>query len=597
MPERTSDIARKSKWYNTIRGKFFLTFSLLVLFFSAFIIIYMPMRLRSQALSSIEEKVKTLGEFMAFNLSPSLVFEDPETAEEALEAAHQNPNFVYAIVLDKEGNHFAGFGLETAKAQNYASATSGLAEDGKHYLVRVPITHERKEIGQLFLGHSLKEMKKNISVSRTWIIAISMLFLVLGILFVYLVTAVLTRNLRNIVGVIRKTGDGDFSQRATVTSHDETGLLAGRFNDMLQNLEDFTDALRTRELQYRSLAENMREGLVQIGADYEITYANPHFCYIFGYEEQEIMGRNIYGIIGLTPEKGKQTQLFDPDEAEQVEIRLVDREGKDRWVLVSSTRAVTETQKRHINAIFTDITRLKQTESDLLYKNRELDTFVYKASHDLKAPLSSLRGLTDIAKNEIQPEDSVGTFLDLIMTTIDKMDSVLLGLLEVTWIKQGSLEYVEMELESLVELVLAAIQHAPGYSSIKFTIEIPKGFVMLMDIKLMNSVLQNLIFNAVKYHREEGDDKSVRISASRDAYTTYLSVQDNGPGIPLEARDRLFDMFFRASLKSQGSGLGLYIVRNSVEKMGGSVRLKSQVGVGTEFIVDLPNEPVEDVDQ
>lgn len=594
MPERTSDIARKSKWYNTIRGKFFLTFSLLVLFFSAFILIYMPMRLRSQALSSIEEKVKTLGEFMAFNISPSLVFDDPETTEEALEAAHQNPNFVYAIVLDKEGKHFAGFGLENAKAQNYATAPSGLAEDGKHYLVQVPITHERKQIGQLFLGHSLAEMNKSISVSRTWIIAISLLFLVLGILFVFLVTAVLTRNLRNIVGVIRKTGDGDFSQRATVISHDETGMLAVRFNDMLQNLEDFTDALRTRELQYRSLAENMREGLVQIGTNFEITYANPHFCYIFGYEEQEIMGRNIYAIIGLTAGKGKQTQLFDPDEAEQVEIRLVDREGKDRWVLVSSTRAVTEAQQHHINAIFTDITTLKQTESDLLYKNRELDTFVYKASHDLKAPLSSLRGLTDIAKNEIQPEDSVGTFLDLIMTTIDKMDSVLLGLLEVTWIKQGSLEYVEMELESLVELVLAAIQHAPGYSSVKFTIEIPKGFTMLMDIKLMNSVLQNLIFNAVKYHREEGDDKWVRISASRDAYTTYLSVQDNGPGIPLDARDRLFDMFFRASLKSHGSGLGLYIVRNSVEKMGGSVRLKSQLGVGSEFIVELPNEPVDD---
>jgi PAS domain S-box-containing protein len=568
---------------------------LLVLFFSAFILIYMPMRLRSQALSSIEEKVKTLGEFMAFNISPSLVFDDPETAEEALEAAHQNPNFVYAIVLDRDGKHFAGFGLETAKEQNYSAATSGLAADGQHYLVRVPVTHERKEIGQLFLGHSLIEMKKSIAVSRTWIIAISLLFLVLGILFVYLVTAVLTRNLRNIVNVIRKTGDGDFSQRAVVASQDETGLLAVRFNNMLQNLEDFTDALRTRELQYRSLAENMREGLVQIGADYEITYANPHFCYIFGYEEQEIMGRNVYAIIGLTPEKAKKTQLFDPDEAEQVEIRLVDREGKDRWVLVSSTLAVTEGQDRHINAIFTDITTLKQTESDLLYKNRELDTFVYKASHDLKAPLSSLRGLTDIAINEIQPEDSVGTFLDLIMTTVDKMDSVLLGLLEVTWIKQGSLEYIEMELESLVELVLGAIQHAPGYSEVKFSIEIPKGFTMLMDIKLMNSVLQNLIFNAVKYHREEGDDKTVRISASRDSYTTYISVQDNGPGIPVEARDRLFDMFFRASLKSQGSGLGLYIVRNSVEKLGGSVRLKSQVGVGSEFIVDLPNEPIDDV--
>ncbi|MEM0996993.1 MAG: ATP-binding protein [Bacteroidota bacterium] len=596
MPARRSHTASKSKWYLTIRGKSFLTFSLLVAFFSVFILIYLPARLRSQALNSIEEKVETLGEFMAFNLSPTLVFEDPETAEEALEGAHQNPNFVYAIVLDQAGQQFAGFGKEKAEEQHYATAAPGLSADRQHYLLDVPITHDGREIGRLYLAHSLSEMKKAIAVSQAWIAVISVIFLVLGILFVFLVTQVLTRNLRNIVSVIRQTGDGDFTQRAAVASRDETGILADRFNQMLQNLENFTTALRSSELQYRSLAENMTEGLVQIGPGMKITYANPRFCKMFAYTESEVLNRSIYDIIGLSAEKAAANQLFEPEEEEQVEIRLVDREGKDRWVLVSSTIDDTEGQGKRITAIFTDITRLKQTESDLRYKNRELDTFVYKASHDLKAPLSSLRGLTDIAKGEANEGDSVGTYLDLIMTTIDKMDQVLLGLLEVTWIKQGSLEYVEMELETLVELVLGAISHAPGYESVKFTLEIPVGFVVKTDMKLMNSILQNLIFNAVKYHREEGDDKWVKISASRSARTTFIAVEDNGPGIPVEARDRLFDMFFRASLKSKGSGLGLYIVRNSVEKMGGMVRLKSQVGVGTEFIVEIPNAPVVEED-
>lgn len=591
MSTDTPHISGKSKWYNTIRGKFFLIFSLLVLFFSAFIQVYIPTRLRSQALSSIEEKVQTLGEFMAFNLSPALVFEDPETAGEALEAARQNPKIAFAVILDTKDEVFAGFGNELAEKLGFANIKAGVSEDEEFYLCSVPVMHEGTAIGNLYLGHSLKAMKEEIAVSRTWIGAISLLFLVLGILFVYMVSVALTRNLRSIVYTVRRIGRGDFSQRANVASRDETGILATSFNLMLQNLEDSTQELQRRELQYRSLAENMNEGLVQIGPEMEILYANPRFCQMFLYEEKDVLGQRIFHIIGLKDRVNEQAQLFAPTGADQVEIRLIDREGKDMWVLVSSSAT---DQGRNINAIFTDITTLKQTEADLLYKNRELDTFVYKASHDLKAPLSSLRGLTDIAKNETNPEDGAQTYLGLIERTIDKMDEVLLGLLEVTWIKQGSLEYVELELKDLVSIVQRAIEHAPGYDTVEFIYDIPEGFLLNSDAKLMSSVLQNLIFNAIKYHREEGEDKWVRVSASRTATTTSISVEDNGPGIPVEARDRLFDMFFRASLKSHGSGLGLYIVKNSIEKMHGNVRLKSQVGVGTEFIVELPNDPPEE---
>ncbi|HHG84777.1 MAG TPA: HAMP domain-containing protein [Bacteroidetes bacterium] len=583
-------IAGRSKWYNTIRGKFFLVFSLLVLFFSAFILIYIPIRLRHQAMSSIEEKAETLAEITAFFTSPALYFEDPESVEAGLIKMKNNPKIAFVVILDKNEEIFAGYGNEKVEQLGYANIKEGVSKNKDYYLTNVPLMHEGEEIGHLYLGHSLEVMNSSISESRNWIAGISALFLVLGILFVYMVSVALTRNLRSIVSAVRKIGHGDFSQRAIVDSRDETGVLATSFNLMLQNLEDSTDALKRREIQYRSLAENMNEGLVQIGEGMTILYANPRFCKLFSYQESDVLGNNIYEIIGLNDQRPERGQLFAPTGSDQVEIRLIDREGKDMWVLVSS---VATDQGRSINAIFTEITRLKQTEADLLYKNRELDTFVYKASHDLKAPLSSLRGLTDIAKSETNSDDGVQSYLGLIERTIDKMDEVLLGLLEVTWIKQGSLEYVELELKDLVSIVQRAIEHAPGYESVQFIYEIPDGFLLNSDVKMMSSVLQNLIFNAIKYHREDDSEKWVRVSASRTATRTIISVKDNGPGIPLEARDHVFDMFYRASLKSQGSGLGLYIVKNSIEKMGGTVRLKSQIGIGTEFIVDLPNIPLE----
>jgi signal transduction histidine kinase len=261
------------------------------------------------------------------------------------------------------------------------------------------------------------------------------------------------------------------------------------------------------------------------------------------------------------------------------------------WVLLSYSFATDPVGATSITAIFTDITVLKKTERDLVYKNRELDTFVYKASHDLKAPLSSLMGLVDIARGELK-ETSAQQYLSLIERTVQKMDDVLQGLLEVTWIKQGALDPMEIHLQDLVQTILRSIEHAPGYDTVSFQMEIPDRYHVVSDVKMLNSILQNLIFNAVKYHREEGETKWVAIKVVDFPRHARISIQDNGPGIPSSAQERLFDMFYRASNKSKGSGLGLYIVKTSIEKMGGTVVLKSEEGVGTEFVVELPKMTV-----
>jgi PAS domain S-box-containing protein len=439
-------------------------------------------------------------------------------------------------------------------------------------------------VGKLTIAYSLTKINLGITTSTRIITSISFVIFILGLAITYYASNVLTINLRHIVNVADRIGAGETGMRASVTSQDELGVLAASFNAMLVRLEQSTEALKTSERQFRRLAQNMNEGLAEIGPDFKIRYANPHFVRMFGKEGEDVVGASLRKVIGVE----MLPDFFSEQLAAQIEIEVAQADDNTRHVLLShSTFRNEDSGEASISIIFTDITALKKTEKDLLYKNRELDTFVYKASHDLKAPLASLRGLVTIAQDEITG-DAAARYFPLIDRTITKMDDVLQGLLEVAWIKQGALDYQPIRLDDLLPTILRSIEHAPGFNTIKVEFDIPKRFEFVSDPKILNSVLQNLMHNAIKYHRDEGEDKFVKVIAQETPHHVLITVQDNGPGIPPAAQEKLFDMFFRASNKSKGSGLGLYIVKNSLEKMGASIKLQSEVGRGTEFIVRLP---------
>lgn len=584
MSTQQSKSPRPLKWYNSVRTRFFLAFSALVASIAIFIYLYFPARLQEQALSGIKGQAASFSDFMAFSLSPAIFFDDEVSGEEVMEAAKLNPDVAFVQVIGKKGENFAHYGdMSLAEVNFKQRKEERISDDGQFWLNSSPIDHQGTEIGRVFVGHSLAKMKDEVQESKRLIAIISLLTLLIGVSFVYWVSTLLTRNLSNIVSVVNQIGEGDLSKRAIVASTDEVGLLAQSFNGMLGALSDSTAALRKREEQFRTLAESMNEGLLQMDSDFVIKYANPRLYKMLGFADGDLEGQHISKIT----DPANLPDFAQADEISQKELQLTFQDNEIRWFLLSYSLSEDLEGTSNITIIFTDITLLKKTERDLVYKNRELDTFVYKASHDLKAPLSSLRGLVDIILEET-PDPKAQRFLTLIDRTVQKMDDVLQGLLEVTWIKQGALESNDIHMNDLIQTILRSIAHAPGYDSVEFRIDIPDRYHVLSDAKMLNSILQNIIFNAIKYHRETGDDKWVGIKVVDFPKYAKISISDNGPGIPPAAQEKLFDMFYRASTKSQGSGLGLYIVKTSIEKMGGSVKLISEVGKGTEFVIELP---------
>lgn len=233
---------------------------------------------------------------------------------------------------------------------------------------------------------------------------------------------------------------------------------------------------------------------------------------------------------------------------------------------------------------------LLENERDLLRKtNQELDSFLYSTSHDLRAPLASILGLTNISKFDVQDEASK-KLLAMIEDRAKKMDLVIEDILSLARSKKGALEWRELDFNRLIQQCFDDLNFIKGASSIRLIYQPSKDNCLWSDSNQLQIILNNLISNAIKYHRLEQNDPFIKIDFIRDEHWVRISVEDNGAGIPKQSQARIFDMFYRASVNSQGTGLGLYISKQAIQKLGGTISFVSTEGQGSIFNVKLPIE-------
>ena len=242
-------------------------------------------------------------------------------------------------------------------------------------------------------------------------------------------------------------------------------------------------------------------------------------------------------------------------------------------------------------AIFArDITSRKTVERQLEYKVKELNTFMYKATHDLRSPLVSVMGLVQLVKDH-KMDDEMLKYIDMINLSVLKMDNLLIDLVKIVNVSQGKLLFEEIDFNSIVDDILLSLSHYPDFSEIIFRRQIHSDAVFISDKRLLHSVIQNLIENAMKYKRASSITESIIIiTINVTAKQAQIGITDNGMGIPEKIQDRVFEMFYRGVTSSPGTGLGLYIVKTSVEKMDGKIILSSIEGKGTSINIIIPNK-------
>lgn len=244
------------------------------------------------------------------------------------------------------------------------------------------------------------------------------------------------------------------------------------------------------------------------------------------------------------------------------------------------------TNKRAEESLKKQATFIAQQNLELKKINAELDRFVYSASHDLRAPLVSIQGLSKLAIAESQSEVD-RKYFKLINDRVIRLDDFIRDIIEYSRNARTERKLESFSLNPMINEVIENLKYMEGADRITFSV-CSNVEEVHTDKSRLKVVLSNIISNAIKYHNLRQDNPNVEIVSNQLESTVCIRIKDNGIGIPEEAREKIFDMFYRASDRAGGSGLGLYIVKEIVEKLEGSITVNSVFGEGTTFEVRIP---------
>jgi signal transduction histidine kinase len=249
-----------------------------------------------------------------------------------------------------------------------------------------------------------------------------------------------------------------------------------------------------------------------------------------------------------------------------------------------------------VSVFIEDITQLKHSQLKLIEKNRdlqkvnsELDSFVYRVSHDLRAPLTSILGLISLMKIETNPE-KVNEYICLQEKSIFKLDLFIKEIINLSRNSRLGITASEIDFEELIREIFESQHYSSSADNIARIVEIEDGLSFYTDRQRLSIILNNLISNGLKYVNPYEINPHIKLKVySAPENKCIIEVSDNGIGISEMYLPKIFEMFFRATQEFSGSGLGLYIVKETVEKLKGKISVKSKMRQGSTFKVTLPN--------
>ena len=231
---------------------------------------------------------------------------------------------------------------------------------------------------------------------------------------------------------------------------------------------------------------------------------------------------------------------------------------------------------------------LEDERQKLNEENKELDSFLSSTSHDLRTPIASILGLTYLGRIELQ-EEKARTFMNIIEERIKKLDLIISDILNLSRSKKIDVKIEELDLRALIEETTADIRFNKGASAIALNYQPHPSHTLKSDYNQLKIILSNLLTNAVKYHNLDQPNPFIQVTFKRNRHIVEIAVEDNGRGISKDNVPKIFDMFFRASEDTEGTGLGLYIVKEALNKIKGIIFVDSELGKGSKFRIVLEN--------
>jgi signal transduction histidine kinase len=248
-----------------------------------------------------------------------------------------------------------------------------------------------------------------------------------------------------------------------------------------------------------------------------------------------------------------------------------------RWTILDVTTTASLTDE------------LKKKNAELEKVNATMEKFLYSTSHDLRSPVTSILGLVNLMKLDNSNKESWRDYIDKIELSASKLDMIIRDLMGFTKTSYQMARSEKIEIKALLQSIISRYEKDTNFRRIHFEVAVEEGIIIFSDPERAEIIFDNLIRNAIHFCDINKSFSVVRLAARIDGDGATVQVHDNGIGISKAHQEKVFNMFYKACNLSRGAGLGLYIVKESLTQLKGSIHVESELGFGSIFTVHIPN--------
>ncbi|WP_175990797.1 two-component system histidine kinase PnpS [Bacillus sp. Marseille-Q1617] len=438
--------------------------------------------------------------------------------------------------------------------------------------------------GLLIMSAEVDALEKG--TGQIWfVLTVSLgLALILIIILGSRITVRYTRPIESATKVAIELAKGNFRARTYEDRLDETSMLSTSINILARNLQEMVTSQEMQQDRLTTLIENMGSAMLLIDQRGFVVLTNRTFREFFNLKESQLKKVRYHEVIHYQQVNKLVEEIFMTEDRVRRQILLPHRIERKHYEVYGAPIIGQNDEWKGIVVVFHDITELKNLEQ--MRKD-----FVANVSHELKTPITSIKGFSEtLLDGAMKDEETLKSFLEIILTESDRLQSLIQDLLELSKIEKHGFELSleKQEVSELVGEVLPILKDRAEKKGITIHTRFESNGEAEIDTYRLKQVFINLISNAIVYTPKGGD---VTIAITEDKEKVHVSIKDNGIGISEEELPRIFERFYRVdkarSRNSGGTGLGLAIVKHIIEAHEGKIEVESEVNKGTTFTVCL----------
>ena len=337
---------------------------------------------------------------------------------------------------------------------------------------------------------------------------------------------------------------------------------------------------------FKKLIETSDNIVIVTDPGFNIRYVSAAVEKSFDLQREELLGKNVFEFVQPDRIEEWKNCLKEQNNTLSEEIALNVGNGRKAYFDIQVLNLVEGFEG--LALYLHDVTERKRRERELIKSNEQMDQVIYKTTHDLKAPLNAALALVDLAAQATGDEKM--RMIEMVKKSLLKLDAFIAEMNVFFRQEKLALQREKIDLRSLLTEEIEGVGSLLETKNVDITFEIDGGVDFISDSFRVRTIVTNLLSNSIKYSDSKKKKSFIRILISLNEEICEIRIVDNGIGIDPQYRERIFELFFRATNHSQGTGIGLFIVKDTIQKLKGTIDVESTLNEGTTFLIQIPNQ-------